>query len=231
MKIPFFLSGALATWKFVEITSSVNVYNVTSPLILGKQMKWPSEEHFTSYHLNLEQLYQESICCSTTTPFRNKAHCFEKRNQAYLLGPAERVSYYVFGRKSEASVVTIKFNVTKEVKQEIPKPICLNNVLEYIVPTVPRGFSYANQATSSTNLSFTFQGYGFAYISFRPIYLLVDGIYTYKSSGFFHNDTKSKNVSYHIPVTLPDGSLDGVYKLEGFYDPDHADLNKHSQLS
>ncbi|KAJ9052995.1 hypothetical protein DSO57_1028499 [Entomophthora muscae] len=194
----------LATWTHVEISNAIKVYDVDKPLILRKYMKWAGGEDFIKYHLNTERLNREKMCRSVRGFIYTESHCFEKTVQRYLIDEVEYVGELITSG-------------SERIISQYPIPINLNEALNFIVPTAPRGFSYAYQATSNSNVSFTFQSKGFAFITFRPIYLLVNGVYTYNSDDFFYSDNEAAYNSYNIPITLPDGSLDGIYELVGAY--------------
>ncbi|KAJ9087135.1 hypothetical protein DSO57_1036240 [Entomophthora muscae] len=215
MKSLFVVSCVLATLSSIEI-SSFQLYDVDKPLTLGKNMKWAGGEDFTGYHLNTERLYREKRC-RAVGKFYIESYCFEKTSQVYLLGKAEQVSEIVLGKDYGVNVVIGDSSLTRNFREERRDPINLHEALTYISPTVPRGFTYAYQATAKANVSFTFRGSDFAYISFRPIYLRVQGKYTNEYKGYFSNRTEAKYTSYLIPVTLPDGTLDGIYELKGNY--------------
>ncbi|KAJ9087530.1 hypothetical protein DSO57_1032365 [Entomophthora muscae] len=217
MKSLFVVSCVLATLSSIEITSYDHHYDVDKPLILGKNMKWAGGENFTGYHLNTNRLYRDKRCRGFSCGLSTESYCFEKTSQEYVLGKAEQVSEIVIGEGSGVNVVTGDGSLTRNLKEEGPDPINLHEALAYISPNVPRGFTYAHQATARANVAFTFRGSGFAFISFRPIYLQVHGVHSYKFNGSFFNSIKVKTTSYLIPVTLPDGTLDGIYELKGNY--------------
>ncbi|KAJ9087475.1 hypothetical protein DSO57_1033078 [Entomophthora muscae] len=207
----------LATWNPVEVSNAIKVYDVDRLLMLRRYMKWASGKNFIKYHYNTERLNREKVCHSVRGFIYTKSHCFEKTMQRYLIDEAEYVGELVTSESENVNVVTPKVNLTKEIVSEYPIPINLNESLNFIVPTVPRGFSYAYQATSNSNVSFTFQGKGFTFITFRLIYLVVNGVYTYNYDGLFYSSNEAAYNSFNIPVTLPDGSLDGIYELVGVY--------------
>ncbi|KAJ9057815.1 hypothetical protein DSO57_1019135 [Entomophthora muscae] len=206
----FLKNSNKATVYFSERTTDVE----TSKRIVFRQgFQWAGGDDFNAHYQSAEPPSLDKVC---DTP-------------NFLTGEFGRC-LLVFGRKYRFGDPVIVNSpepcLTSTCVATVNKTIAQNGVvyseldvgsyfdIKMAFSFIPGNLHFAKSARSKAGVSIPFKGPGVATISFKPICYLLNGTFTFFSDNWVSGFRIEKNGTICIPLTLDDGSLDGIYKIK-----------------
>ncbi|KAJ9057819.1 hypothetical protein DSO57_1019139 [Entomophthora muscae] len=199
-----------ATVYFSERTKDVE----TSKRIIFQQgFKWAGGDDFNAHYQSIEPLSLDKVCDRQNSLKRDFGRCLSVFDRKYRFGDPVIVNSPEPCLNSTC-VATVNKTIAQNDTMSSKTKIALYYATKLAFNFIPGNMYFAKSARSKAGVSFPFKGPGVATISFKPICYLLNGTFTNTIDNVFFNSMVENNGTICIPLTLDDGSLDGIYKIQ-----------------
>ncbi|KAJ9081413.1 hypothetical protein DSO57_1014931 [Entomophthora muscae] len=199
-----------ATVRFSERTKYVE----TSKRIVFRQgFQWAGGDDFNAHYRSTEPPFLNEVCDSPSLLTDDFERCLSVSSRNYRFGDPVIVNSPEPCLTSTC-VATVSKTITQNVEMHSERDDGSYFATKLAFKFIPGNLHFAISARSKAGVSFPFKGPGVATISFKPICYMLNGTSTNISGIWFTKSVVKSKGSICIPLTLADGSLDGIYEIK-----------------
>ncbi|KAJ9081414.1 hypothetical protein DSO57_1014932 [Entomophthora muscae] len=194
------------------ISRFTKALKLNQSMVLAPKTKWLGQGGFEAYHQNPAPTNTNIFCIAEEALFHPAKRCFTVSHMSYDFDGASVVSE-VKKCETETCSVTTSIAITRFTQKEAWTQISTQDATKMVSPLIPPNLMRSNSASSKTGVSFTFTGPAEAYIVFIPICLQIQGEFYFFRPKVLGKYEVKRDTYFSVPLTLQDGSLDGIYEL------------------
>ncbi|KAJ9081412.1 hypothetical protein DSO57_1014930 [Entomophthora muscae] len=199
-----------ATVYFSERTKDVE----TSKRIVFRQgFQWAGGDDFNAHYQSTEPPSLDKVCDSPSFLTGEFGRCLLVFGRKYRFGDPVIVNSPEPCLTSTC-VATVNKTIARNAVMYSVKDVGPHLDIEMTFNFIPGNLHLSSSARSNAGVSIPFKGPGVATISFKPMCYLLNGTLTFSSDNWANGFKVENSVIICIPLTLADGSLDGIYKIK-----------------
>ncbi|KAJ9050948.1 hypothetical protein DSO57_1009306 [Entomophthora muscae] len=198
------------TVHFSERTKDVET---SKCIVFQEGFKWAGGDDFNAHYQSLEPPPLDKVCNSLNSLTGEFGRCllvfghkYRFRDPVIVNGPEPCLT--------STCVATVNKTITQNIMVHSDLDIGSHIDVKMAFGFIPGNLHFSRSARSKAGVSFPFKGPGVATISFKSICYLLNGTFTLPSDNWASGFKSEKNGTICIPLTLDDGSLDGIYEIK-----------------